>query len=74
MNENEIELCVKILINVLGAIKDECEGNCNSCLLNKECCLLEGVPSQWDLDLIEDRIRKIIKIESKIKRRRYETI
>ena len=67
MNENEIELCVKILMQVLGAIKDECEGNCNSCLLKKECCLFEGVPSHWDLDLIEERIRHIIEIESKIK-------
>ena len=67
MNENEIELCVKILMQVLGAIKDECEGNCNSCLLKKECCLFEGVPSHWDLDLIEERIRQIIEIESKIK-------
>lgn len=72
MNENEIELCVKILMTILGAIKDECEGNCNSCLLKKECCLLEGVPSQWDLDLIEERIRKIIEIESKIKGRDQE--
>ena len=67
MNENEIELCVKILMQVLVAIKDECEGNCNSCLLKKECCLFEGIPSHWDLDLIEDRIRQIIEIESKIK-------
>ena len=72
MNENEIELCVKILMNVLGAIKDECEGNCNSCLLKKECCLFEGVPSHWNLDLIEERIRQIIEIESKIKERRNE--
>lgn len=72
MNENEIELCVNILMNVLGAIKDECEGNCNSCLLKKECCLFEGVPSYWDLDLIEERIRQIIEIESKIKERRNE--
>lgn len=74
MTEKELELCVKILMNVLGAIKDECEGNCNSCLLKKECCLFEGVPSHWDLDIIEDRIRKIIEIESKIKRSKYETI
>lgn len=74
MNKEELELYVKILINVLGAIKDECEGNCNSCLLNKECCLFEGVPSHWDLDIIEDRIRKIIEIESKIKERRNERI
>lgn len=74
MNENEIELCVKILMNVLGAIKDECEGNCNSCLLKKECCLFEGVPSHWDLDLIEERIRQIIEIESKIKGEKYESI
>lgn len=67
MSKEEIELCVKILMNVLGAIKDECEGNCNSCLLKKECCLFEGVPSHWDLDLIEERIRQIIEIESKIK-------
>lgn len=74
MNKDEIELCVKILMNILGAIKDECEGNCNSCLLKKECCLFEGVPSHWDLDIIEDRIRTIIEIESKIKRSKYETI
>lgn len=74
MNENEIELCVKILMQVLGAIKDECEANCNcnSCLLKKECCILEGVPTDWDLDIIEERIRQIIEIESKIKERRNE--
>lgn len=74
MNENEIELCVKILMQVLGAIKDECEGNCNSCLLKKECCLFEGIPSHWDLDLIEERIRQIIEIESRIKGKRNESI
>lgn len=72
MNEAELQLCVKIVMNILEAIKSECEGNCNSCLLNKECCLFEGVPSQWDLDLIENRIQKIVEIESKIKERGKE--
>lgn len=67
MNKNDIELFVKIALNILKAIKDECEGNCNSCLLNKDCCIFEGIPSHWDLDLIEKQIRKIIEIESKIK-------
>lgn len=67
MNENEIELFVKVALNLLGAIKDECEGNCNSCLLKKDRCLFEEMPSYWDLDLIEKQIRKIIEIESKIK-------
>ena len=74
MNKDELQLCVKIIINTLGAIKSECEGkcNCNSCLLIKECCLFDGVPSQWDLDLIENRIRKILEIESKIKKEDQE--
>lgn len=67
MNENEIELFVQILMKLLEAIKSECEGNCNSCLLKKDCCLFEGIPSHWDLDLIEERVRKIIEIESRIK-------
>lgn len=69
MNDNEIELCVKIIMEVLQAIKSECEGNCNSCLLRKECCLLQGIPSQWDLNSIEEQIQQIIGIERKIKRR-----
>lgn len=72
MNDNEIELCVKITMEVLQAIKSECEGNCNSCLLKKECCLLQGIPSQWDLNLIEEQIRQIIEIERKIKGRDQE--
>lgn len=69
MNENEIDFCVKLILNVLGAIRSECEGNCNSCLLYKECCLFDSIPSHWDLDLIESQIRKILEIERKIKRK-----
>ena len=68
MNKNEIEMCVQIIVTVLKSVKDECEGNCNSCLLNKECCLFSGVPSQWDLDELEKQIRCIINIENNIKR------
>lgn len=69
MNEKEIELFIQILLKLLEALKGECEdneGNCNTCLLKKDCCLLEGIPSHWNLNLIEERIRLIIEIESRI--------
>lgn len=75
MNDKEIELFVKILLKLLEAIKSECEnckGNCNPCLLKKDCCLFEGIPSHWDLNLIEEQIRQIIEIERKIKGRDQE--
>lgn len=69
ITKEEIELSVKIISELLAAIKSECEGNCNSCLLKKECCLFAGVPSQWDIKLLEERIRQVIEIESRIKER-----
>lgn len=66
MSKLELYNFFEVFLIFLESIKNDCQKNdCNSCLLNKDYCLFEKSPSDWDLDLIKQRMWQIIEIKKR---------